>query len=181
MEQKKIKRTILLICLLCFTMSITVFAKDPYLSYRSQSGNVNVKYSTSHSTKWINIFKNSIAAWNSSGANVKITVTNNTKNLIQASPYKDSWLGVTISSVNSQRYTTKFRIKMNTRTINKAKPTNYSNYSRSTLVHEFGHVFGLCDNPRTSSPSIMKYNRNRNTMIKPQSFDIKNVNAIYKK
>lgn len=48
------------------------------------------------------------------------------------------------------------------------------------MSHEFGHLFWLCDNPVTSSPSIMDYNRNRNTMTSPQQFDISNVNAKYR-
>lgn len=39
--------------------------------------------------------------------------------------------------------------------------------------------FGYVDNPNTSKSSIMKYNRNRNGMTAPQTFDVDNVNAKY--
>lgn len=55
----------------------------------------------------------------------------------------------------------------------------YSNFATSTVVHEYGHVYWLCDNPNTTRASIMKYNRDRNSMTTPQSFDINNVNAKY--
>lgn len=59
------------------------------------------------------------------------------------------------------------------------KATNISNFAKSTVTHEFGHVFWLCDNPTTNKSSIMKSSRNRNTMTVPQTFDIDNVNAKY--
>lgn len=79
--------------------------------------------------------------------------------------------------LNSQSYN--FCVKINANTI-EHDATNTSNFVMSTITHEFGHVFRLCDNPSTSMASIMKYSRNRNTMTGPQQFDIRNVNNIYK-
>ena len=91
-----------------------------------------------------------------------------------------TWYGLTTQTHNkTSGYTSKFIIKVNTKTI-KAKATKYSKFARSTVTHEFGHVFWLADNPNTKKSSIMKYDRDRNTMVKPQQFDIDNVNKKYK-
>jgi hypothetical protein len=52
------------------------------------------------------------------------------------------------------------------------------NYRQSVIVHELGHAFCLDDNP-AESPSIMRYDRNRETMIVPQQDDIDGVNEYY--
>lgn len=100
-------------------------------------------------------------------------------NSIEAARYNDTWYGLTSQTYNSSTgYTTKFTIKVNARTISE-DATNFNNFAKSTVTHEFGHVFWLCDNPNTSKSSIMKYSRNRNSMTAPQTFDVDNVNAKY--
>lgn len=70
---------------------------------------------------------------------------------------------------------TSFTIKLNRRLL-----VNESDYFRqSVMVHELGHALGLGDNP-PESPSIMRYDRDRNTMISPQQDDIDGVNYYYK-
>lgn len=124
-----------------FASTIVTYAADPYLSFGSKTGNVNVKK--------------------------------------YADKYNDTWYGLTSQTYNSSTgYTTKFTIKVNARTIS-ADATNFNNFAKSTVTHEFWHVFWLCDNPNTSKSSIMKYSRNRNGMTAPQTFDVDNVNAKY--
>lgn len=140
---KKIRYFIVSTIVLCmiFASTIVTYAADPYLSFGSKTGNVNVKK--------------------------------------YADKYADTWYGLTSQTYNSSTgYTTKFTIKVNARTIS-ADATNFNNFAKSTVMHEFGHVFQLCDNPNTSKSSIMKYSRNRNGMTAPQTFDVDNVNAKY--
>ena len=51
-------------------------------------------------------------------------------------------------------------------------------YKQSVIVHELGHAFCLDDNP-PESLSIMRYDRNREIIIIPQTDDINGVNAAY--
>ena len=51
--------------------------------------------------------------------------------------------GNTNNSEYESKYTTKFTIKVNARTIS-ADATNFNNFAKSTVTHEFGHVFWLC-------------------------------------
>lgn len=179
---KKLKYFIVLTIALCmvFASSIVTYAADPYLSYGSKTGSVNVeKYSDKYNDTWVSILNNGISAWNNSKANVSISKTSSSKNSIEAAQYDDTWYGLTTQTYNpSTGYTSKFVIKVNARTIS-ADATNFDNFAKSTVTHEFGHVFWLCDNPSTSKSSIMKYSRDRNTMTTPQTFDIDNVNAKY--
>lgn len=153
---------------------LTAYAADPYLNIGSATAHVSVqKYSNKYNSTWVSIINNGIAAWNNSSAVVSIAVSNSSSNTIEAAQYNDSWYGMTTLTGNS-----KYAIKINARTIQN-QATNYSNFATSTVVHEYGHVYWLCDNPNTTRASIMKYNRDRNSMTTPQSFDINNVNAKY--
>lgn len=61
----------------------------------------------------------------------------------------------------------------------KLKDKNKSdNYLQSVIVHEFGHAFCLADNP-AESPSIMRHDRVRETVIEPCQDDIDGVNDAY--
>lgn len=179
---KKIRYFIVSTIVLCmiFASTIVTYAADPYLSFGSKTGNVNVKkYADKYNDTWVSVIDNGISAWNNSSANVSISKSSSSKNSIEAARYDDTWYGLTSQTYNSSTgYTTKFTIKVNARTIS-ADATNFNNFAKSTVAHEFGHVFWLCDNPNTSKSSIMKYSRNRNGMTAPQTFDVDNVNAKY--
>jgi predicted Zn-dependent protease len=54
------------------------------------------------------------------------------------------------------------------------------NWIRGTAVHELGHALSLADNP-PKSPSIMRYDRNRDLLISPTQYDKDEVKRIYKK
>lgn len=161
-------------------MSVTAYAADPYLNYGSKTAHVNVQtYSDKYNSTWVSIINNGIAAWNNSTAVVSIATSSSSSNTIEAAQYNDSWYGLTTQTYNTTTgYTSKYVIQINARTIKNAA-TNFSNFATSTVAHEYGHVYWLCDNPNTSKASLMKYDRDRNTMTKPQQFDIDNVNAKY--
>lgn len=156
------------------------YAASPYNTYGLQNGRASVAIRvSSYNPNWATLINNSRITWNNS-ANVNITQNDNSSNWIEAGDYGNDWYGRTIQTYNTNTgYTTQFYIKINGETINQ-KATNVSNFVMSTMSHEFGHIFWLCDNPVTSNPSIMDYNRNRNTMTSPQQFDISNVNAKYR-
>ena len=162
------------------TMPLMVYAADPYLSYGCQYGDITVKpYSSLYNSTWVTILDNGRGAWNSSSANVSISTSSSSNNTLEAANYSDTWYGLNTQTYNtSTGYTTKFVIKVNARTISN-DATNFSNFAKSTVAHEFGHSFWLCDNPSTTSSSLMKHSRDRNTMTTPQTFDINNVNAKY--
>ena len=52
-------------------------------------------------------------------------------------------------------------------------------YSLLIVYHELGHAFCLDDKPSSGNSSIMNYDRDRNTLIKPTSNDIAGVNNAY--
>lgn len=163
-----------------FCSTIAVYAADPYIDCGSETGNVTVKsYSSNYNDIWVGIINDGIAAWNDSSANVSISTSSSSNNTIEAARYNDTWYGLTTQSYYvSTGYTTKFTIQINARTI-ADDATDTQNFATSTVAHEFGHVFWLCDNPNTTEASLMKYSRDRNTMTTPQQFDIDNVNAKY--
>lgn len=172
---------IMLAGVLCFSMMTSALAASPYLEYGSCNRDIKIKSISSLSTTWQSIVNSSMAAWNAANANVTIreaSVSLLCSNSVEVNEYDDTWYGLCSQTYSANGCTTKFTIRMNSRTISK-DATNFSNFAQSTLVHEFGHVFWLCDEPDTSYASIMKYSRNRNTMIVPQQYDINNVRAMY--
>ena len=180
MKINKKMAVFLCMALICGFLVLPVQAAT-FMNCGDADGKITVQsYKDKYSAKWTKIIDKSIAAWNGSSANVNISVSAQSKNVIKAKRYNDTWYGLTTQTHNkTSGYTSKFIIKVNTKTI-KAKATNYSKFARSTVTHEFGHVFWLADNPNTKKSSIMKYDRDRNTMVKPQQFDIDNVNKKYK-
>ena len=123
-------------------------------------------------------FINSISAWNSCGAGVNIyTVPGSGNNWIIDEQIADTWYGM--YQAKRLKYifwgrATKFKITLNRTTL--VSKTN--NFRQSVIVHELGHALCLGDNP-PESPSIMRYDRNRETCITPQQDDINGVNANY--
>ncbi|MBW4083365.1 matrixin family metalloprotease [Paenibacillus sp. S150] len=72
-------------------------------------------------------------------------------------------------------YNDSWKTPMDSRTINR-DAANFSNFVKSVLVHEYGHIFCL---DHTVQTSIMNDSRDRNTMTTPQQFDIDEVNSVY--
>lgn len=180
MKKAKKLSSIVLIFTLFLGSAALVHAADPFLNYGSKSGSITVKsYANSYNSQWVTIINNARSAWNSSSAKVSISTSSSSNNTIEAAKFNDSWYGLCSQSYNtSTGHTTKFTIKVNARTITK-DATNFNSFAKSTVAHEFGHVFWLCDNPSTNSSSLMKHSRNRNNLTTPQTFDINNVNKKY--
>ena len=115
----------------------------------------------------------SINAWNRAIPEVYFYLDKNAPNAIYSGNYKESWVGYyQYYTRNGKTY--KFNIYLNNRLLSKRS----SNYKQSVLVHELGHALCLSDNP-AERKSIMRYDRNRNYMIKPQRDDIKGVIKAY--
>lgn len=119
-------------------------------------------------------FNASLAAWNNATPVVNLTESSESPNFVKDSAYADSWVGCYSYSYNPKDGTTLFNIRLNTSILD----TKSSNYRQSVLVHELGHALSLADNPPTS-PSIMRYDRNRELIYVPQADDIHGVNVIY--
>lgn len=146
-----------------------VFAEtDP--SWGSQSPNIDVP-TNNYNDSWKEPMNAAAHAWNSTETKVLVGFLVTSKNKLLASNYTDTWYGVSTSANPGP-----FTIKLNARTINK-DASNFSNFVKSTLVHEYGHIFCL---DHTTKTSIMNSSRNRNTMTIPQKFDISEVNSVYK-
>lgn len=139
---------------------------------------MNIKGSGS-TYSWSSIVSESVSAWNNSNAKVSINEKSTSKNSVVITDYTDSWYGLNSSTLNSSGYISKYTIHVNGRTIIE-NARNVHDFIKSTITHEFGHVFWLCDNPVTGQASIMKHTRDRNVMTVPQQFDIQNVNKMYK-
>ena len=80
-------------------------------------------------------------------------------------------------TVKEYDYNNTWQTPMNQSISNDA--TNFNNFVQSVLVHELGHILCLADNPSTTSSSIMKYSRDRNTLTRPQTYDINDVNTKF--
>lgn len=176
---RKSSLALILGCSLIFTTlssKMNVLA-DPYMGAGMPSCSYSVKFGGNYNSSWTSYLNNSIGAWNSTSTPVIISQPSSASNILYAGSYSDSWLGnYTLKWTNG--VVSGFTIKVNSRTISNAA-TNFANFAQSTTVHEFGHSFSLDDDPTTNRSTIMSYSRNRNTMIRPQQFDIENVNAYY--
>lgn len=161
----------------CFILALTlllnlstniVFAEtDP--DWGSQSPSINVPINNYNDT-WKDPMLAAASAWNGTPTLVTVGVLSSSSNQVLAASYSDTWYG-NASSANPGPFT----IKLNSRTIN-LDATNFYNFVKSTLVHEYGHIFCL---DHTSQTSIMNSSRDRNIMTTPQQFDIDEVNSVY--
>lgn len=178
-KMKSIVGVILSICVF-FSMNFSTLADGAkYWEYGVRYKNIAVKsYSSSYNDTWVSILNNARSAWNSSSAGTTITTSSTSGNKILATRYDDTWYGLFSVESSSQVYITKFTIQVNARTISNAA-TNFSNFAKSTVVHEFGHAYFLDDNPPTTQSTIMSHSRNRNSLTTPQSYDVNNVIARY--
>ncbi|MEK3734249.1 MULTISPECIES: hypothetical protein [Paenibacillus] len=174
--KKKFYVSVVLLSGLILLSSTAVYAK--YLNYGWPSSTIPVK-SYSFNSTWQAPMDQSLSNWNNAGAKVKFSKNSSSSNTISAAQYSWEAYGRNYATYSGSKLT-KFRIEMNARTISRDRQDGkFSNFVQSVFVHELGHSIWLSDNPNTSSSSIMKYTRNRNTMTKPQTYDINNVKAKY--
>ena len=176
-EGKTKKLSSILLCLVfCFSFSTAVYAAS-YIYYDGglKSATVDVENRLSNSS----VYKNSVSAWNSTNTPVNIkTVPGSGHSYVIDGVYNDTWYGL-YTPKNRQWIISgragKFTIELN----RKELVSESDNFWQSVLVHELGHAFCLDDNPSSGNSSIMNYDRNRNTLIKPTSNDIAGVNSAY--
>lgn len=174
MKRKSFIAFILLVSAVVF-YSATVGAAT-YLGFGWPKSTIPIK-PYSYNDLWQPAMNASLSNWNNAGAKVKFTKDSSSGNKVTAAQFSYSDYGITYQTYSGSTLKS-FRIELNARTI-AADASNFSNFVQSVFVHELGHTIWLADNPSTSSSSIMKYTRNRNTMTKPQTFDINNVKAKY--
>jgi len=180
MKRKYILKMIsIMMFYIIFGSTTTIYASGVYSDLGGwRTGSISVSKGD-YVNIWENIISNSVSAWNDSKANVSISISPYSQNSLKVATYDEEWYGLTSKQRDSLGgYVTQFSIKINSRTIYD-NANDFSNFAQSTIVHEFGHIFWLADNPDTTKSSIMKHTRNRNKLITPQEFDIKNVNAKY--
>ncbi|MEZ0073768.1 hypothetical protein ABH927_003118 [Planotetraspora sp. GP83] len=132
----------------------------------------------SYNSTWMTPLNQALLNWNASPTAAYITKPSSSPSWLVAASYSATWYGLyTPYNTRSNRY---FRIQLNARTISR-DASNWSNFVTSSFTHELGHRLSLDDITDGShcTDAIMSYCRNRNTMTKPQSHDIDDVNAIY--
>ena len=155
------------------SFSVVTYAYISY-AYGYVSDSIPIENRTSYSTAYSRA-KN---AWNNTATPAYIyDIAGSGHSWIHDESYSDTFIGqynpISLQYGVSGR-ATKFEIKLN-----RTKLVGHTtNYIQSTIVHELGHALCLNDNP-PQSPSIMRYDRNRETCITPQQDDINGVNAAY--
>ena len=160
--------------ILCFIMilGIPVFS-DAYNNQQYGWSSPSVPVTIKVSENYKDVVKKSMMAWNNAIPEVNIYEKKNSNNVIYSGKYADSWVGY-YSYYTKKGKTYKFKIYLNDRLLSNKS----NNYKQSTIVHEFGHALSLADNP-SEKQSIMRHDRNRNAIIKPQQDDIKGVKSYY--
>lgn len=160
----------IVICILVQTLAIRPVSAETDPNWGSQTPHIGVSLGNYNNT-WKVPMNDAGIAWNGTPTRVTVGISSSSSNKVLVSSYSDTWYGLA-SSANPGPFT----IKLNSRTITK-DASNFTNFVKSTLVHEYGHIFCLDHTTRTS---IMNSSRNRNTMTTPQQFDIDEVNSVYK-
>lgn len=172
--KKYIKKSYFII-ILALLIGAPVVTNATLMNYGFSSPNFTVKeydYNNTWQTPMINLYLIGIYS-----DTCLVTKSSSSANTIVAAGYSDTWYGLATQTVSGNT-TTKFQIKLNSTTISN-DATNFNNFVQSVLVHELGHILWLADNPSTTSSSIMKYTRDRNTLTRPQSYDINDVNTKF--
>ncbi len=160
--------------LFCFSVVVNAAAYI-YYEYGLKSATVEVENRLGYNS----IYTKSVSAWNSTSTPVNIkTVPGSGHSYVISGVYNDTWYGM-YTPKDLQYLVTgragKFTIELN----RKQLVSESENFWQSVLVHEFGHAFCLGDNPSSGNSSIMNYDRNRNTLIKPTGNDVTGVNNAY--
>lgn len=140
----------------------------------------NVRYVNANST-WKAHYDIARGRWNNSSAGARIGNTSNSAATIVAQSYPGlNWYGMYTPTKVLGR-TTKFSIQINSYTLSRdtASSSQFATWARGTIAHELGHALRLLDNPATTSSSLMKHNRSRNTVVSPTAYDIANVKGCY--
>lgn len=174
MKRKFIFSITLLVALLLIS-STTIYAAT-YLNYGWPKSTIPIK-TYDYNDTWQVPMNTAVSNWNNASAKVTFSKDSKSTHTITAAQFDYTDYGINYATYSGSTLKS-FRIELNAKTIG-ADATNFSNFVQSTFVHELGHSIWLADNPDTTKSSIMKYSRDRNTMTKPQTFDVDNVKAKY--
>ena len=172
--KNKVIVIISILSIMCLS-SINVFA-DRYLSFGWPSSNIPIQ-EYDYNDVWQPAMDASLSNWNNSGAGITYSKVSSSDNTVTAAQYSYSDYGRRYRTYSGSELLD-YDIELNARTISE-DATNFSNFVQSVFVHELGHNLWLDDNPDTTSSSIMKYSRDRNTMTNPQTYDVNSVKAKY--
>lgn len=145
-----------------------------YLPSNNYSGTGSITVDTSALVSpYSNYFTNAMNSWNAAISTVNFSKDTSSKNKVYLDSYDDVWYGLHQPWVyTSDKSFSHFEIKINQRTLNNdSTSSNRAIYFQGTMTHELGHALGLDDNPQTNATSLMKHDRNRNTVTGPQIFD----------
>jgi len=132
----------------------------------------------SYNDQWQPNLDRALTNWFNTPTPAWIQKSSSTSSWLTAAYYNDTWYGLytPYGARNSSRY---FHIQLNSRTIAR-DAGNFANFVTSCFVHELGHGLSLNDDPPVgANSSIMRHDRNRNTMTTPQQYDINDVNNFY--
>lgn len=125
------KKLIGFLCMIIFSMySVMCVHAAAFINYGDADGKIEVQsYQNKYGDGWCEAIRKSINTWNNSSANVKISVSDSSKNKMLIRKYDDTWYGLTTQTYSvSTGYTSKFSIKINSRTI-KSDAESYSKFA----------------------------------------------------
>lgn len=163
---------------LSVTYAARTAASGAYLSYGLTTRTVTIRLvgTTTTNSTWSPIITASRNAWNNSGAGTNITTTTSGSSshtlTVDAYPTQ-SWYGLMTPTVSGSTLTAS-TIQINTSTVGST-----TEFRRSTVTHEMGHLFWLNDNPTTTDPCLMRHDRDREIVYVPQKIDIYHVQNQY--
>ncbi|MCL2400997.1 MAG: InlB B-repeat-containing protein, partial [Defluviitaleaceae bacterium] len=151
---------------------------------------IPIRIAGNPAVNWRTGIQNGVANWNSTNTAIDFRFDDNAIDRVSASIWPYRFYG-RVRLFHSGTTVVGFDIDVNTIEISHSRTlTNHTsqgiiNFTTSVMVHELGHILGLRDGPSGSpvgggvNNSIMNYGRNRNTLLRPTSFDITGVNMIY--
>jgi hypothetical protein len=175
----KIRRSISSLCaLLLAGLAFATFAMPASASFYS-GGMYYAKFTIqpySYNSTWQGPLNQALANWVATPTCANPYKSSASESSLTATQFADGWYGLYTPHGSGQtRY---FTIQLNSRTI-AHDATNVGNFITSAFTHELGHALSLADDPATAAATIMSHARNRNTMTKPQTYDINDVNNFY--
>lgn len=169
----KSKKTVLILTLVVSLLLPTTAYAYNILSYGYVTAhrNVNVISIRSNST-YRSAYDSSVNDWQNAIRGVKFTQSISS-NYINRVTVADTWYGI-YRAYNRDIYGRAHRFTID---INANRVPNNSNFIKSVIAHELGHSLGLDHNQDRTS--IMSYNRDRYTIVKPNSDDVRGVKFFY--
>ena len=152
--------------------NVTIWYVAQYYAFITAGGSSNATFTlkcvgdlTINST-WLPLITDAATDWNGSDTNVDVTVV--------TSGSADYTIEVKDDYSGSYGW---FDPNNNSITINSLRLPTSSEFRKSTIAHEVGHILWLNDNPPVEDPdiSIMHHSRDRYSIYEPQEYDRYNV------